>query len=104
MAVVVDELNRPGRGPFPLDARLLFDPLQMTHHPVGRADVEGDADFAYGGAIAPTLNFVANELVNLSLAVRELAEVRHRSLPSMKVQDHSCAGNPVKSGTSQASI
>ena len=76
---VVHQLDRPGRFALAQDQALLHQRVQMAHHAVGRLDVERLADLAHGRPVAARLDLLADELVNLSLALRQLAEVRHGS-------------------------
>src|SRR5262249_27197096 len=45
----------------------------------GRLDLEGVADLPHRRPVAARLDLVADEVVNLPLAIRQLAEVRHRT-------------------------
>src|SRR5437588_11846493 len=75
--LMIDQLDRPSREALADDEPLLLQRLQMTHDPVGRLDVKGQADLANRRAVAPALNLFANELIDFPLPVRQLAEVGH---------------------------
>ena len=51
----------------------------MAHHAVGRFDAKRQADLANGRTIASAFNLLPNEVIDLLLAFRQLAEVRHNN-------------------------
>src|SRR5262245_6179046 len=77
---MIDQLNGTCGVLFALDESLFFQGLQVAHDTVGRLDLEFQTDFPHGRAVAAALNLGADELVNLALPFRQLAEVRHGHL------------------------
>jgi hypothetical protein len=78
--MVILQLNRPRRVFLALDIAFLFQRLQMAHDAIGRADVERLTDFAHGRPVAARLDLLTDEIVDLPLPLRQLAQVWHGSL------------------------
>src|SRR5207244_31122 len=75
------QLDRAGRMLLALDEALFLQSLEVTHDPVRRLDFKRFADFPHSRPVAAALDLQTNELVNLSLPLGQLAEVRHGSSP-----------------------
>jgi len=75
--LVIDQLDGPRREALAFDQPLLLQRLQMTHDAVGRADLETQPDLANRRAVAARLDLLLDEVVDLALPFRQLAEVRH---------------------------
>src|SRR5581483_6564579 len=74
---MTNELNGPRREAFAQDESFLFQSFQVAHDSIRRSDAEGLSDLAHRRTVAARLDLAFDEVVNLALAIGQLAEVRH---------------------------
>src|SRR5579871_754482 len=93
---MIDQLNGSRRFALPQDQPLANQGSQVTHHAVGRLDLESVANFADGWPIAARFDFLFDEVVNLALPLRQCAQVRHDSPPEMRLPNRSVSGRSTR--------